>query len=174
MLRSDANPQTQSLSWGALFGFPRPCPRPQCEGQSSKGGLGLPFSSAYLLPQIIILDECTASVDLETDAKIQKTIRTEFSDKTLLTIAHRLLTILSYDRICVMDFGEVVEFGTPLELFQNESGIFRAMVRLAFSANLKQYLTTSPYCSATNQTLGLRRSRFVPLSCDRSLVELSR
>lgn len=57
--------------------------------------------------QIVILDEATASVDLETDAKIQKTIQTEFQGKTMICIAHRLRTILSYDRILVMDAGEV-------------------------------------------------------------------
>jgi ABC-type multidrug transport system fused ATPase/permease subunit len=57
--------------------------------------------------KVLVLDEATASVDVETDAKIQETIRNEFGDRTLLTIAHRLRTILSYDRILVMSDGRV-------------------------------------------------------------------
>ncbi|TYJ53514.1 hypothetical protein B9479_005845 [Cryptococcus floricola] len=67
--------------------------------------------------KVLVLDEATASVDLETDAKIQETIRNEFKDRTLLCIAHRLKTILSYDRILVMSDGQVAEFDTPENLF---------------------------------------------------------
>ncbi|TDL20835.1 ABC protein [Rickenella mellea] len=77
--------------------------------------------------RVVVLDEATASVDLETDSKIQYTIQTEFRDRTLLCIAHRLRTILSYDRILVLDAGQIVEFDTPLNLFRNENGIFRGM-----------------------------------------------
>jgi len=77
--------------------------------------------------RIVVLDEATASVDLDTDGMIQKTIQTEFSGKTLICIAHRLRTILSYDRILVMDNGEVAEFDTPINLFDQEDGIFRGM-----------------------------------------------
>ncbi|KAJ1032245.1 hypothetical protein NDA18_001737 [Ustilago nuda] len=77
--------------------------------------------------KIILLDEATASVDLETDAKIQQTIREEFSNRTILCIAHRLRTILSYDRIAVFDKGELAEYASPLELFDREDGIFRSM-----------------------------------------------
>ncbi|PKI84023.1 hypothetical protein MVES_001934 [Malassezia vespertilionis] len=77
--------------------------------------------------KIILLDEATASVDLATDAKIQHTIRTEFSDRTLLCIAHRLSTIIGYDRIVVMDDGKVVEFDAPLALFNQPDSIFRGM-----------------------------------------------
>ncbi|KIK99142.1 hypothetical protein PAXRUDRAFT_132675 [Paxillus rubicundulus Ve08.2h10] len=77
--------------------------------------------------KVVVLDEATASVDLETDNKIQHTIQTEFSNRTLLCIAHRLRTIISYDRILVMDGGEVAEFDTPYALYQTEGGIFRGM-----------------------------------------------
>lgn len=77
--------------------------------------------------KIILLDEATASVDLETDAKIQKTIRTEFTGRTLLCIAHRLSTIIGYDRIVVMDDGRVAEYDTPLALFDRPDSIFRGM-----------------------------------------------
>ncbi|KAI0360038.1 ABC protein [Trametes cingulata] len=77
--------------------------------------------------QVVVLDEATASVDLETDAKIQHTIQTQFRHKTLLCIAHRLRTIISYDRILVMDEGRIAEFDTPMNLFNRPDGIFHGM-----------------------------------------------
>lgn len=76
--------------------------------------------------QIIVCDEATSSVDMETDQKIQRTIQTGFKGKTLLCIAHRLKTIINYDRICVMDQGRIAELDTPLRLWE-EGGIFRSM-----------------------------------------------
>ncbi|KAF9352624.1 hypothetical protein BGX34_012063 [Mortierella sp. NVP85] len=76
--------------------------------------------------KIIILDEATASVDHDTDARIQATIREEFKDSTLLTIAHRLRTIIDFDKVLVMDHGQVVQFDTPWNLIREE-GIFRGM-----------------------------------------------
>ncbi|RKO91071.1 P-loop containing nucleoside triphosphate hydrolase protein, partial [Blyttiomyces helicus] len=79
--------------------------------------------------KVIVLDEATASVDHETDGKIQETIRNHFVDGTVLCIAHRLRTVVDYDRILVLDHGEVVEYGTPLELIESSSvGVFRRMV----------------------------------------------
>ena len=102
--------------------------------------------------RIIVLDEATSSVDFETDAKLQRTIQTEFSACTLLCIAHRLNTIgmssfglhsahqaffsryffcllsVYYDRILVMDGGRVAEFDTPLNLFDKEQSIFRSTI----------------------------------------------
>ncbi|CAH1105174.1 unnamed protein product [Psylliodes chrysocephalus] len=79
--------------------------------------------------KILILDEATAAVDLETDDLIQKTIRTEFKDSTVLTIAHRLNTIMDSDRVIVLDKGEVAEFDTPANLLANERSIFYSMSR---------------------------------------------
>lgn len=76
--------------------------------------------------QIIVCDEATSSVDFETDAKIQKTIVDGFKGKTLLCIAHRLKTIINYDRICVMDAGLIAELDTPLSLYDH-GGIFKSM-----------------------------------------------
>lgn len=76
--------------------------------------------------QIIVCDEATSSVDMETDQKIQKTIVEGFRGKTLLCIAHRLKTIIGYDRILVMDAGKVAELDTPLALYE-KGGIFRGM-----------------------------------------------
>ncbi|KAJ7309378.1 ABC protein [Mycena albidolilacea] len=77
--------------------------------------------------RVVILDEATASVDLETDNKIQRTIQTQFKDRTLICIAHRLRTIISYDRILVLDAGKLAEFDTPLNLFNKDEGLFRSL-----------------------------------------------
>jgi ABC-type multidrug transport system fused ATPase/permease subunit len=76
--------------------------------------------------QIIVCDEATSSVDFETDQKIQKTIVRGFKGKTLLCIAHRLKTIIGYDRILVMDQGNVAELDRPVDLY-DRGGIFRGM-----------------------------------------------
>ncbi|KAJ1729342.1 hypothetical protein LPJ72_005025, partial [Coemansia sp. Benny D160-2] len=78
--------------------------------------------------RLIIMDEATASVDFDTDKRIQNTIRgPEFANSTLLCIAHRLRTIIDYDKVLVLDDGRVAEFDTPHNLLQNEGGIFRSM-----------------------------------------------
>ncbi|GAV26690.1 hypothetical protein PMKS-000145 [Pichia membranifaciens] len=77
--------------------------------------------------KILILDEATSSVDYITDDKIQNAIATRFNDCTVLSIAHRLKTILSFDKIVVMDNGEVIQFGEPKELFDDRDGLFRSM-----------------------------------------------
>ncbi|RCI05063.1 hypothetical protein CU098_008718 [Rhizopus stolonifer] len=76
---------------------------------------------------LILLDEATSSVDFETDQQIQETIRSEFKDSTLLCIAHRIRTVADYDRILVLDHGQLVEFGTPYELMIKEDGVFQQM-----------------------------------------------
>ncbi|KAJ7468712.1 hypothetical protein FB451DRAFT_1560403 [Mycena latifolia] len=76
---------------------------------------------------IVVMDEATSSVDFATDAKIQTAIREEFTGSLLITVAHRLRTIIDYDRLLVLDKGKVVEFDTPLRLIQREDGIFRNM-----------------------------------------------
>lgn len=81
--------------------------------------------------KILLLDEATASVDVETDFLIQKTIRETFKDSTVITIAHRLHTVSSYDRVMVMDAGKVVEFDTPLALMSNKDSIFHGMLEAA-------------------------------------------
>jgi ABC-type multidrug transport system fused ATPase/permease subunit len=78
--------------------------------------------------KIIVIDEGTSSVDQETDKKVQSTIHHGFKGKTILSVAHRLHTVLNYDRICVMDKGEIVELGTPKILWQ-AGGIFSSMCR---------------------------------------------
>ncbi|XP_036428801.1 canalicular multispecific organic anion transporter 2 isoform X2 [Colossoma macropomum] len=78
--------------------------------------------------RILILDEATAAIDLETDDLIQSTIRTQFEDCTVFTIAHRLNTIMDYTRVLVLDKGQVAEFDTPVNLIA-QKGIFYGMAK---------------------------------------------
>ncbi|KAK2566616.1 Multidrug resistance-associated protein 1 [Acropora cervicornis] len=78
--------------------------------------------------KVLVLDEATAAVDLETDELIQQTIRREFSDRTIFTIAHRLNTIMDYTRIMVLDKGFLVEFDPPENLLA-QKGIFYSMAQ---------------------------------------------
>ncbi|XP_055876896.1 multidrug resistance-associated protein 1-like isoform X2 [Biomphalaria glabrata] len=79
--------------------------------------------------QVLILDEATAAVDLETDDLIQATIRSEFERCTVLTIAHRLNTIMDYSRILVLDAGNIKEFDDPKVLLNNHKSIFYSMAK---------------------------------------------
>lgn len=78
-------------------------------------------------PKVLLLDEATASIDYESDAQIQKTIREEFAQTTILTIAHRLRSIADYDKILVMDAGKAVEYDHPHILLQNKESVFYSM-----------------------------------------------
>ncbi|KAJ2253386.1 Transporter of the ATP-binding cassette (ABC), partial [Coemansia sp. RSA 455] len=101
-----------------------------CFGSFSSGQQQL-FSLCRVIMRkrkIIVLDEATANVDLETDKSVQELIRKEFSDCTVLTIAHRLETIMNSDRIIVMDKGTIAEIGTPEELLAKD-GMFAQLVK---------------------------------------------
>ncbi|KAF2900921.1 hypothetical protein ILUMI_05261, partial [Ignelater luminosus] len=79
--------------------------------------------------KILVLDEATANVDPQTDALIQHTIRRKFANCTVLTIAHRLHTVMDSDKVLVMDAGTMVQFDHPHILLQDEDGIFYGMVQ---------------------------------------------
>ena len=90
------------------------------------------LARALLTPSnILVLDEATAAVDVETDAMLQSTLRAPmFSNRTIITIAHRINTILDSDRIIVLDKGEVKEFDSPAELVKSK-GLFYELVKEA-------------------------------------------
>ncbi|NXF07516.1 MRP2 protein, partial [Smithornis capensis] len=109
----------------------------------SEGGENLSVGQRQLLclarallhkAKILILDEATAAVDLETDHLIQTTIRSEFSDCTVLTIAHRLHTIMDSNRVMVLQAGQIVEYDSPEELLKKQ-GIFYMMAKDAGITN---------------------------------------
>ncbi|ELT91662.1 hypothetical protein CAPTEDRAFT_90759 [Capitella teleta] len=79
--------------------------------------------------RVLILDEATAAVDMETDELIQTTIRSRFTDCTIITIAHRLNTVLDYDRIAVFDQGKIVEMDSPTNLLRKRNSLFRKMAK---------------------------------------------
>lgn len=79
--------------------------------------------------KVLVLDEATAAVDVQTDKIIQETIRSEFKDKTIFTIAHRLDTIMDSDRILVLDKGQIKEFDTPKNLLQDETSEFYSLCK---------------------------------------------
>ena len=87
--------------------------------------------------RVLVLDEATAAMDLHTDALIQKTIRRVFKERTTITIAHRLDTIIFSDKILTMADGHVIEFDTPSELLSNPDSMFCKLVN-----------DTGPYASA--------------------------
>lgn len=108
--------------------------------------------------RIIVCDEATSSVDMETDDKIQNTIATGFRGKTLLCIAHRLRTIIGYDRICVMDAGRIAELDTPGALWK-KGGIFRSMcdrsgIRMEDIAGAKEQLSGGNNSSSSDDEPG--------------------
>jgi len=102
-------------------------------GQSLSGGQRqlLCFARALLQKlKILVLDEATSSVDLDTDQAIQDIIQGPgFQDTTIITIAHRLNTIMDYDKILVLDSGKIVEFDAPSVLLANQATIFYSLAK---------------------------------------------
>jgi len=94
--------------------------------------------------RILVMDEATANVDPQTDALIQATIRNKFRECTVLTVAHRLHTIMDSDRVLVMDAGRVVEFGTPYELLTaDDTNVFQDLVKQTGQATYDTLLKIS-------------------------------
>nr|CAD7424074.1 unnamed protein product [Timema monikensis] len=103
--------------------------------------------------KILMLDEATANVDPQTDALIQKTIRLKFADCTVLTVAHRLNTIMDSDKVLVMDAGRMVEFDHPYLLLQNKNGHFSKMVQETGKAIVDQLTRIAQEASGEIRTL---------------------
>jgi ATP-binding cassette subfamily C (CFTR/MRP) protein 4 len=78
--------------------------------------------------KVLILDEATANVDSSTDELLQKTVAESFEDATIIAVAHRLDTLIDYDKIVVLDNGGLVECGSPKELIERDGGAFASMV----------------------------------------------
>jgi ABC-type multidrug transport system fused ATPase/permease subunit len=103
---------------------------PLTEKSTFSAGQGQLFCLARAMlrkTRIFILDEATANVDLDTDKVVQELIRKEFANCTVLTIAHRIATVMDYDKVVVLDFGKVVEFDSPSALLQNPNSIFYSL-----------------------------------------------
>ncbi|CAB3237244.1 unnamed protein product [Arctia plantaginis] len=119
--------------WRALEGVDLKNAVPALDFKVSEGGANFSLGQRQLVclarailrgNKILVLDEATANVDPKTDEFIQKTIRTRFADCTVLTVAHRLNTIMDSDRVIVMDCGRLVEFDYPHKLLNNPEGYF--------------------------------------------------
>jgi ABC-type multidrug transport system, ATPase and permease components len=104
--------------------------------------------------KILMLDEATANVDPQTDFLIQKTIRTRFSKCTVLTVAHRLNTIMDSDKVLVMEAGSVVEYDHPHILMQNTEGYFYNMVQETGPSMAEQlaHVAEDAYCTKTEKS----------------------
>jgi ATP-binding cassette subfamily C (CFTR/MRP) protein 4 len=96
--------------------------------------------------RILILDEATANVDPHTDSLIQETIRTKFTDCTVLTVAHRLNTIMDSDKVLVLEAGIMVEFDHPHILLKNKDGHFYNMVQETGHIMAEQLSRTAHEC----------------------------
>ncbi|XP_049887652.1 ATP-binding cassette subfamily C member 4-like isoform X1 [Pectinophora gossypiella] len=124
--------------WQALEAVDLKAAVPALDFKVSEGGSNFSLGQRQLVclarailrgNRILVLDEATANVDPKTDEFIQKTIRKRFADCTVLTVAHRLNTIMDSDRVMVMDAGRLVEFDHPYNLLKNPESHFTKMVK---------------------------------------------
>jgi ABC-type multidrug transport system fused ATPase/permease subunit len=84
------------------------------------------------------MDEATASIDGESDKLIQSSIQKNFGDSTVISIAHRINTIVGFDKVLVLDHGQMVEFDSPRNLLSNKESLFYQLAEATGSSNLAQ------------------------------------
>ncbi len=127
--------QNEKATGNPATGHSNPSSRVTLDAPVSEEGLNFSLGQRQLLAlarallrdaRIVLVDEGTSSVDPETDVRIQDTLARGLRGKTLIAIAHRLRTVLLYDRVCVMDGGKILELGPPRELWER-GGMFRSM-----------------------------------------------
>ncbi|KAI5993554.1 hypothetical protein EDD15DRAFT_2167135 [Pisolithus albus] len=128
----DDDSQPQGSTGGSSQAGPSSGPSVTLDTEVAPGGANFSLGQRQLIAMarallrqtpIVILDEATSSVDFDTDEKIQATLREQFKQSLLITVAHRLNNIIDYDRLII------AEFDTPLELFYKEGGVFRDICR---------------------------------------------
>ncbi|KAI9179146.1 hypothetical protein H9P43_005808 [Blastocladiella emersonii ATCC 22665] len=124
------------LKAAGMFDYVQNLPE-KLEAPISEGGENLSTGMRQLMclaramlrsAKILVMDEATASVDQATDAQIQRAIRRDFANATVVTIAHRLNTVIDYDLVLVMDNGRVAELASPAELLSRPESLFTALV----------------------------------------------
>jgi ABC-type multidrug transport system fused ATPase/permease subunit len=127
----------RSLSSGSLASLASHCHVESLEDAVSESGINFSVGQRQLIvisrallrgASIVIMDEATAAVDADTDARIQNVMRTEFAKATTITVAHRINTIMESDYILVMDDGRAAEFDKPKALLKKPGGLFRDLV----------------------------------------------
>ncbi|MDI1487833.1 MAG: hypothetical protein OHK93_007106 [Ramalina farinacea] len=144
-------PMDASSEDGEAYASGSPIPSHSCtlSMQVSESGLNLSLGQRQLVclarallsqPKILIMDEATSAVDMDTDAIVQRSIRSELKNCTLIVIAHKLSTVIDLDKIVVLEAGQVVEMGAPKELWE-KGGMFSEMVKQSGERNLLEKLT---------------------------------
>ncbi|KAI6115174.1 P-loop containing nucleoside triphosphate hydrolase protein [Pisolithus croceorrhizus] len=138
LLNDDSQPQGSSSRSSQTEADASSGPTVTLDTEVAPGGANFSLGQRQLIAMarallrqtpIVILDEATSSVDFDTDAKIQATLREQFKQSLLITVAHRLNNVIDYDRLIVLHDGKIAEFDTPWELFHKEGGVFRDICR---------------------------------------------
>ena len=118
------------LDWPELSGLPEEemwtydCDKLRAEGQKQLIGLA---RGLLAKTKIVILDECTAQLDPQTESRVEAVLEEELRECTVIKIAHRINTILNYDKVLVMQYGETIESGNPRDLLRGSDTMFQQL-----------------------------------------------